>query len=176
MAATRLLMRKLRDILRLKYEAGLGHRAIARACSIGVNTVSVHLQRAMAAGCLSSRRPGGRVSMASLGHPSRAPRAYRLDPHAPQGSASIARRLHRDRWSERAAEVANWIDRLRGAAYRSGNVGSVTPLSNRATICSYPEINKDNDLPGDIGWEALDQPRDELVIAAPDVPLLVGAR
>jgi hypothetical protein len=44
----------------------------------------------------------------------RAPRAYRLDPHAPQRSASIALRLHRDRWSERAAEVANWIDRLRG--------------------------------------------------------------
>jgi GT2 family glycosyltransferase/glycosyltransferase involved in cell wall biosynthesis len=50
-----------------------------------------------------------------------------------------------------------WIDRLRRAAYRSGNTGSVTPLSNRATICSYPEINKDNDLPGDIGWEALDK-------------------
>jgi transposase len=43
-------MRKLRDLLRLKYETGLGHRAIARACSIGVSTVSVHLQRAMAAG------------------------------------------------------------------------------------------------------------------------------
>ena len=50
MAATRLLMRKLRDILRLKYETGLSHRAIARACSIGVSTVSVHLQRAAAAG------------------------------------------------------------------------------------------------------------------------------
>ena len=50
MAATRLLMRKLRDILRLKYEAGLSHRAIARACSIGVSTVSVHLQRAITAG------------------------------------------------------------------------------------------------------------------------------
>jgi GT2 family glycosyltransferase/glycosyltransferase involved in cell wall biosynthesis len=50
-----------------------------------------------------------------------------------------------------------WIDRLRGAAYRSANTGSVTPLSNRATICSYPEINRDNDLPGEIGWQALDQ-------------------
>jgi hypothetical protein len=50
MAATRLLMRKLRDLLRLKYETGLSHRAIARACSIGVSTVSVHLQRAVAAG------------------------------------------------------------------------------------------------------------------------------
>lgn len=44
----------------------------------------------------------------------RTPRAYRLDPHASQGSACISLRLHRDRWSERAAEVANWIDRLRG--------------------------------------------------------------
>jgi hypothetical protein len=35
MAATRLRVRRLRDILRLKYEAGLGHRAIAWACSIG---------------------------------------------------------------------------------------------------------------------------------------------
>ncbi len=50
-----------------------------------------------------------------------------------------------------------WIDRLRATAYRSGNIGSVTPLSNRATICSYPEINTDNELPGEIGWEALDQ-------------------
>src|ERR1700732_2689717 len=58
MAATRLLMRKLRDILRLKYEAGLSHRAIARACSIGVSTVSVHLQRAITAG-LRGALPAG---------------------------------------------------------------------------------------------------------------------
>jgi transposase len=44
----------------------------------------------------------------------RAPRVYRLDPHAPKGSASIALRLHRDCWLERATEVANWIDQLRG--------------------------------------------------------------
>lgn len=50
-----------------------------------------------------------------------------------------------------------WIDRLRDAAYRAANVGSVTPLSNRATICSYPESNKDNDLPTEIDWEQLDQ-------------------
>src|ERR1700680_2792216 len=50
MAATRLLMRKLRDILRLKYETGLSNRAIAQACTIGVSTVSVHLQRAAAGG------------------------------------------------------------------------------------------------------------------------------
>jgi len=46
MAAKRLLMRKIREILRLKYEVGLTHRAIARACSVGVGTVSLYVTRA----------------------------------------------------------------------------------------------------------------------------------
>jgi len=50
MAATRLLMRRLRDILRLKCEAGLSHRAIAQACAVGLGTVSSYLERAAAAG------------------------------------------------------------------------------------------------------------------------------
>ena len=50
MAASRLLMRKLRDVLRLHYEAGVGHRAIAQACAIGLGTVTAYLQRAAAAG------------------------------------------------------------------------------------------------------------------------------
>ncbi|MEO6236028.1 MAG: IS21 family transposase, partial [Vicinamibacterales bacterium] len=43
-------MRRLRDILRLKYEAGLPHRAIAQACAVGLGTVSEYLARAAAAG------------------------------------------------------------------------------------------------------------------------------
>jgi transposase len=50
MAATRLLMRRLRDVLRLKYEAGLPHRAIALACAVGLGTVSSVLTRAKGAG------------------------------------------------------------------------------------------------------------------------------
>lgn len=50
MAAKRLLMRKIREILRLKYEVGLSHRAIARACSVGVGTVSLYVTRARKAG------------------------------------------------------------------------------------------------------------------------------
>ncbi len=50
MAATRLVMRRLRDVLRLKYEAGLAHRAIAQACTVGLGTVSLYLARALAAG------------------------------------------------------------------------------------------------------------------------------
>jgi transposase len=43
-------MRQLREILRLRYEVGLPHRAIARACSIGLGTVARYLERAEDAG------------------------------------------------------------------------------------------------------------------------------
>lgn len=36
-------------------------------------------------------------------------------------------------------EVANdWLDRLQRAVYAYPDVGTVTPFSNNATICSYP--------------------------------------
>ena len=43
-------MRKLRDVLRLKYETQLPLRAIGQACGLGLGTVSTYLQRATAAG------------------------------------------------------------------------------------------------------------------------------
>ena len=50
MPARRLLVRKIREILRLKHEGGLSHRAIAQACAIGVGTVSLYLERAAQGG------------------------------------------------------------------------------------------------------------------------------
>jgi len=46
MGAERLLMRRIREILRLKNECGLSHRAIAQACGVGLGTVSEYLRRA----------------------------------------------------------------------------------------------------------------------------------
>jgi transposase len=43
-------MRQVREILRLKYEQYLPHRAIARACGVGVGTVSEYCRRARQAG------------------------------------------------------------------------------------------------------------------------------
>jgi transposase len=43
-------MRKIKEVLRLRYEAGLGHRQIARSCSLGLGTVYDYLRRAEAAG------------------------------------------------------------------------------------------------------------------------------
>lgn len=50
MAQERLTMRKIREIIRLKYEAGLSARAIARACNISNSTVGEYLRRAKSAG------------------------------------------------------------------------------------------------------------------------------
>ena len=50
MSAKRLLMRQIREILRLKYELKLRHRQIARACTVGLGTVSDLVQRAEQAG------------------------------------------------------------------------------------------------------------------------------
>ncbi len=45
-------------------------------------------------------------------------------------------------------EVAgNWLERLRDAAYHHDKVASVTPFSNNATVCSFPNMCEDNDLP-----------------------------
>ena len=43
-------MRKIKEILRLRYEVGLGQRPIAASCSIGQATVAEYLRRAAAAG------------------------------------------------------------------------------------------------------------------------------
>ena len=41
-------MRKIKEVLRLRFELGLGHRQIARSCSIGHGTVYEYLKRAQA--------------------------------------------------------------------------------------------------------------------------------
>ena len=43
-------MRKTKEVLRLKFELGLGLREIARSCCLGLGTVHEYLQRTKAAG------------------------------------------------------------------------------------------------------------------------------
>lgn len=55
------------------------------------------------------------------------------------------------------AEVYDtWLERLYNAAYRETKTGTVTPLSNNATICSYPRFLYDNPFPLEIGYAELD--------------------
>jgi len=50
MPGKRISMRKIREILRLKYECGRSNREIGLSCGIGRSTVADHLQRARKAG------------------------------------------------------------------------------------------------------------------------------
>lgn len=50
MPAVRLTMRKVKEVLRLKWECGLSHRQIAKNCGIARPTVADYLRRASAAG------------------------------------------------------------------------------------------------------------------------------
>jgi len=46
MAQERLTMRKIAEVLRLKWECGLSNRTIGRSCSISHSTVAEYLRRA----------------------------------------------------------------------------------------------------------------------------------
>ena len=65
----------------------------------------------------------------------------------------------------------NWLDRLRSASRREEAVGTVTPFSNNATICSYPKFLQDNPYPFEIGYEEIDRLAGEanadMVVPAP---------
>lgn len=50
----------------------------------------------------------------------------------------------------------NWLDRLLYAAYKEDRIGTVTPFSNNATICSYPQFCEDNSLPSNTPLPLLD--------------------
>ena len=55
-------------------------------------------------------------------------------------------------------EVANdWLDRLRACALSRREIGTVTPFSNNATICSYPDFCRENDLPPGVVLADLDR-------------------
>ncbi|HCH1699750.1 TPA: glycosyltransferase [Vibrio parahaemolyticus] len=48
-----------------------------------------------------------------------------------------------------------WLDRVLEAAYKDSTIGTVTPFSNNATICSYPNFCQDNELPTEISLNEL---------------------
>jgi len=49
----------------------------------------------------------------------------------------------------------NWLDHLLRASQKNQSIATVTPFSNNATICSFPDFNQDNKLPENISLQAL---------------------
>ncbi len=76
------------------------------------------------------------------------------------GTANRGMRLHPDRdvvlLNADTEVYGNWLDRLRDCAQRDPLTASVTPLSNNATIASYPRTNHDNPFPLEMPFSALD--------------------
>lgn len=77
------------------------------------------------------------------------------------GSVNRGMCLHPDRdvlLLNSDTEVANdWLDRLHRCAYSQPDIGTVTPFSNNATICSYPFEGWPGGVPGTLGLSALDR-------------------
>lgn len=76
LSARRLSLRKVKEVLRVKFVVGLGLRQIARSCSIGPGTVHEYLQRAKAAAVLVQREMESGRSVRSI---TPIPRAVRTD-------------------------------------------------------------------------------------------------
>ena len=75
-------------------------------------------------------------------------------------SVNRGMRMHSDRdvlmLNSDTEVYGDWLDRLSAQARRL-DVATVTPFSNNATICSYPQFNCDNPAPLEIEYAALDQ-------------------
>lgn len=64
------------------------------------------------------------------------------------GACNLAMSLHDDRdvvlLNSDTEVFGDWLDRLREAAFLRPRTGTVTPFSNNAEICSYPNFVQDN--------------------------------
>lgn len=70
---------------------------------------------------------------------------------------------------------SDWLDRMQAAAYSDARIGSVTPFSNNATICSYPIFCADNELPEGYSAAELDDVFAEVNSGQlVDIPTAVG--
>ena len=74
-------------------------------------------------------------------------------------SVNRGMQLHRERsvvlLNSDTVVFNNWLDRL--CAHAGNHVGTVTPLSNNATICSYPATCRDNVDPLELTYDELDR-------------------
>lgn len=51
--------------------------------------------------------------------------------------------------------TAHWIEKMVACAYSNCSIGTVTPLSNNATLCSVPEFCQENVLPEDLSVDEM---------------------
>ena len=68
-----------------------------------------------------------------------------------------------------------WVEKLSQCAYSASDIGTVTPFSNNATICSLPEFCKDNCIPGEMTIDDFAAMVEQCSLHRyPDIPVAVG--
>ena len=65
-----------------------------------------------------------------------------------------------------------WLERLREATHAAPDIGTASPLSNEATILSYPRADRRNDMPGDVA--AMGELVEAAGAASVDIPTGIG--
>ncbi len=93
------------------------------------------------------------------------------------GTANRGMKLHTGRdvvlLNSDTVVYGDWLDRL--VAHAAEGVGTITPLSTNATICSYPAVNRNNKQELEISFEELDRICAEVNCGrSVDVPTGVG--
>ncbi len=69
----------------------------------------------------------------------------------------------------------DWLDRIMAHAAMDDTIATITPLSNNATICSYPRTLENNGYALELAYDALDQICAEVnVNSSVDIPTGVG--
>ncbi len=71
--------------------------------------------------------------------------------------------------------TSGWVDKIVKCAYSKAEIGTVTPMSNSATLCSFPNMCQDNPLPEGIELDALAEVVERCSIRAyPRITVAVG--
>jgi len=71
--------------------------------------------------------------------------------------------------------TAGWLEKIRRCADSEPKIGTITPFSNNAEICSFPVFCQDNPLAGLPDIELINQAMEKAALPSyPDIPTAVG--
>ena len=127
MAAERVSMRKIKEVLRLKWEQGLTNRTIARSVSIARSTVGEYLRRATDAGL-------GWPLPAELDEAELEPRLFPAGPVVPAGSRVLPdwTEIHRELKRKGVALFLSWEEYRQANPAEGGATSTAGSVSNTA--------------------------------------------
>ena len=71
--------------------------------------------------------------------------------------------------------TSGWVEKIRRCADSDARIGTITPFSNNAEICSFPNFCQDNPLPPGLSAEDVNRAMERAAVPLyPDIPTGVG--